>query len=159
MMDPTVMIPPEYGNTIQLTNTTQRYGTKDKLQALNYKLLRTMLVHRDDPESQTTPPVLQISPEFSYYTHTQQQILKLIFPELDHYLNFLRVPKRYCCLRQQELIVRIQLQCSQEVGWVISGQSVGSKYLSLFMGVDCKLLLVIVREKTKQKGLESTISF
>lgn len=39
----------------------------------------------------------------------------------------------------------------QEVG-VVFGCLVGYGYLSSFRGVSCKLLLVMAREETKQKG-------
>ncbi|ERE91575.1 hypothetical protein H671_1g0849 [Cricetulus griseus] len=40
-------------------------------------------------------PGLQISPVLSHYTGSVQGMMHLAFPELDHYLNFLKDPKDY----------------------------------------------------------------
>lgn len=70
---------------------------------------------------------------------------------LGQYPSFLRPsPKGAVVPRCQEVILREQYPLSQEVGWVVFGSLVGDGCLLSFRGIGYKLLLVMVREETKE---------
>lgn len=79
-------------------------------------------------------PGLQLSPELSHHTETEQQILQLAFIGLGQYPNFLRVPKKEHCPQSAGCNFMIMTSQSQKREEDSFGCLVGDGCLFSFQG-------------------------